>query len=206
MILHSQSNLRGCKSWGESNGVFEPHSSHSNHLISLYCSKNSIDENAIDANKDVNHLALEPNNHYDEQEMSLEMYNDEFDHFNKLPASGIIDNDLYLDAALKQRTYHKKNNPQNNMNKQNVTSKNAPMSNIQNPLAIDLLRKENNTGLDKNIYTVSNDLNYVPPHNVSTPAPLHNASGDYSYDNGAFMGDSDPYVTRTVSGLKTTDI
>ncbi len=170
----------------------------------MYCSKNSIDENALDANKEVNHVALEPNNHYDEQEMSLEMYNDEFDHFNKLPASGIIDNDLYLDAALKQHTSHKKHNPQNNMNKQNLTGKGAPMSNIQNPLAIDLLRKGHNTNLEKNIYTVSNDLNYVPPH--VNNAPQHNASGDYSYDNGAFMGDSDPYVTRTVSGLKTTDI
>ena len=57
-------------------------------------SKNSLDENALEA---------PPSNHtFDEQEMSMEMYNDEYDNYNKVPNSGGHDSEAYLKAALRE--------------------------------------------------------------------------------------------------------
>ena len=56
-------------------------------IISLFYSKNSLDVNAIE---------IAPTSKpYDEQEMTMEMYNDEYDNYNRVPPS-------YLKAALTQ--------------------------------------------------------------------------------------------------------
>ena len=39
---------------------------------------------------------------FDEQEASMRMYNDEFDHFNKMPSPKHRDGDVFLKAALQE--------------------------------------------------------------------------------------------------------
>ena len=45
--------------------------------------------------------------------MSLEMYNDEFDHYNKVPPSKVVDSDLYLKAALEEQDVAKQQRAKN---------------------------------------------------------------------------------------------
>ncbi len=70
-------------------------------------SRNSLDVNAIDAT-----LAQS----YDEQSMTVDMYNDEFDHFNKVPHLGGQNGDVYLKAALSQHDLRKQKRNTNNLN------------------------------------------------------------------------------------------
>ena len=51
--------------------------------------------------------------------MSLEMYNDEFDHYNKVPPSKVADSDLYLKAALEEHDVAKQQRAKNMTNRSN---------------------------------------------------------------------------------------
>ena len=49
--------------------------------------------------------------------MSVEMYNDEYDDFNKMPANKFMESDLYLQAALNEHNATK--HPPNDLNQAN---------------------------------------------------------------------------------------
>ncbi|XP_074647720.1 cadherin-23-like [Tubulanus polymorphus] len=68
-------------------------------------SKNSLDENDIDPTM----------LHYDEQEVSVDLYNDEYDHPNngKIPNSAVSNSDIYLSTALKEHDAAKNHNDLN---------------------------------------------------------------------------------------------
>ena len=199
-------------------------------LFSL-CSKNSLDENTIEPTIDtVDHRALEPNNHYDEQEMSLEMYNDEFDHFNKVPPSKMADSDLYLKAALQEhdvaqqqqraKNMTNRSNHSNHTNRSNHSNKTNRSNHRNKPppppppppykgLSNGKLVSSKMNGIDKNIYSVSNNFNHSPlPKKSASKNKSHDGtSNKHTYDNEAYTGDiSEPYITRNVDGLQTTDI
>lgn len=67
-------------------------------------SKNSLDENALDPN--VNKV-------YDEQEITLDLYNDEYDNYNKVPRDQ--HNGGFINAALEEHE-NSKNHHVNGVN------------------------------------------------------------------------------------------
>ena len=54
----------------------------------------------------------------------MELYNDEYDHFNKVPPSLLGQSDIYLSAALKERDLNNKdyNNTHNNLSHDTTTT------------------------------------------------------------------------------------
>ena len=160
--------------------------------------------------------------------MSLEMYNDEFDHYNKVPPSKVADSDLYLKAALEEHDVAKqqraknmtnRSNHSNHTNRSNHSNKTnrSKQSNKAPPppppppysgLSNGRLANGNMNGIDKSIYSISNNLNNSPLPKKSTSKNKHyKAENNHTYDNDAYTGDiSEPYVTRNVGGLQTTDI
>lgn len=68
--------------------------------ITSYFSQNSLDANEIEASSQ---------NQFDVQEVSLDLYNDDYDNFNKLPHSKLGASDLHLSAAIKEHEASKNN-------------------------------------------------------------------------------------------------
>ena len=160
--------------------------------------------------------------------MSLEMYNDEFDHYNKVPPSKVVDSDLYLKAALEEHDVAKQQRAKNMTNRSNHSnhtntsnhsnktgrskhSNKAPPPPPPPPykgLSNGRLANGKVNGIDKNIYSVSNNLNHSPlPKKSASKNKHYKTQNNHTYDNDAYTGDiSEPYVTRNVDGLQTTDI
>ena len=67
-------------------------------FVFSFSGKNSLDENSVGGRR---HAGMSA---YDEQEMSVDMLNDEFDHFNKSagqhPTPPVSTSDLFLKAAI----------------------------------------------------------------------------------------------------------
>ncbi len=137
------------------------------------------------------------------------MYNDEYDHFNQVQPAG--DNDA-LRAALKEHDTAKQRG-RNQTNRSNHSSKPVPPPKPPplpyKGLSNGKLTASNGSmnGINRDIYSVSNNLNKVsqPKHTSSKNKPK--IENRHTYDNEAYTGDiQEPYVTRNVGGMQTTDI
>ena len=60
----------------------------------MYFSQDSLDDNVVDPNP--------PQKAFDELEATMDLYNDEYDYFVKVPPSLLGQSDIYLSTALKK--------------------------------------------------------------------------------------------------------
>ena len=139
----------------------------------------------------------------------------------------MADSDLYLKAALEEHDVAKQQRAKNMTNRSNhsnhtTRSNHSNKTNRSNQskkvpppppppykgLSNGRLSNGKMNGIDKNIYSVSNNLNHSPlPKKSSSTNKHYKTENKHTYDNNAYTGDiSEPYVTRNVDGLQTTDI
>ena len=107
------------------------------------CSKNSIDQNALAAGRMKS---------YGEVEASLDMYNDEFDHYNQLPAK---EADIYLTAALSHRDRYALMNGDTKANNLSNERMNGSVNHVNNQAHVNPAFKpdENGSGIIAHMHT-----------------------------------------------------